>query len=366
VISEVRPDVVLIARLFDAYQVVVEMKRRWTRPRLAVTVQAYEPHYLFDARLYREHIDLCVTSGEMIRDAAVSWSGLPRDRVVSIPGGVRAPSASPTPRTPGPVLRLGYVGRLDANQKRIFDLVPLLELLDTVGLKYSMEIVGTGPAAAELAGRLGRQIGSGRVLLSGWQTGWKLYAEIFPRLDVLVHLAFTEGVTIAPREAMAHGVVPVVSEFIGLRREGHFLGEVNALTFPVGDVGAAANCIRRLAEEPGLLERLSAAAMQSQGGVYSLDGATAAWARALTDCLATPARSGFLAMPSFAPDGRLARCGVPAWLAQRVRDLCGRRHEHGDPGSEWPTGSSLMTEATAGELWRFAEQTEEECRPLSR
>jgi hypothetical protein len=181
-----------------------------------------------------------------------------------------------------------------------------------------------------------------------------LYADVFLTLDILVHFAFTEGVTIAPREAMVHGVVPVVAEFIGLKRERHFVDGVNALTFPVGNVDAAARCIGRLAEEPGLLEKLSENAMRSQRGVYSFGGAIEAWAEALDRCLKIPAQTGPLPKLSSPLDGRLARWGVAPWLAQRVRDLLGRRHEHADPGSEWPTGSGLGTEQAFESIWRFA------------
>jgi hypothetical protein len=157
---------------------------------------------------------------------------------------------------------------------------------------------------------------------------------------------------------MAHGVVPIVSRFVGLAVEGQFVHQVNALTFPVGDVEAAAACVRRLFEEPGLLLRLSENAMQSQRGRYSFDGATRAWAEAFDRCLAQPARTGDLPRVPFLPDGRLTRSGVPPWLAQRVRDLLGRRHDHTDPGSEWPTGSGLMTPEAADSIRRFGESIE--------
>jgi hypothetical protein len=160
---------------------------------------------------------------------------------------------------------------------------------------------------------------------------------------------------------MAHGVVPVVSRFIGLAAEGHFVHEMNALTFPVGDVEAAAACVRRLLAEPGLLRRLSENAMQSQRGRYSFEGATRAWAEAFDRCVEQPARTGDLPRAPFPPDGRLARLGVPPWLAQQVRDLLGRRHDHTDPGSEWPTGSELMTWEAADSIRRFGERLEAAC-----
>ena len=360
-IRAVKPDIVLIARIFDAYQVVSALKRRRGAPRLAVTIQAYEPHYLSDARLFQRHIDLCVTSGEMLRRASVEWAGLPEERVVSVPGGVRAPEVRVSPREGGDVLRLGYVGRLDPGQKRIGDLVALLEIFERWSLRYRMEIVGTGPAEAELQGRLARLVEAGRVSFRGWLTGHALYHKIYPELDCLVHFAHTEGVTIAPREAMAHGVVPVVSRFIGLAVEGQFADKLNALTFPVGDIEAAAACVRRLFEEPGLLRRLSGNAMQSQRGRYSAEGAMRAWAEAFARCLEQPVRTGDLPSVPLPADGRLTRSGVPPWLAQRVRDLLGRRHDHTDPGSEWPTGSGLMTQEAADSIRRFGESLEAAC-----
>jgi glycosyltransferase involved in cell wall biosynthesis len=362
-LRQVRPDVVLVARLFDVYHVAATLKRRQGWPRLAVTIDAYEPHCLFDARLYREHIDLCRTSGHILRDAAVGWSELPAERVVSIPGGVWPPDVDVAPRAPGSALRLGYVGRIDAGQKRIFDLVALVGMLDAAGAKYTLEVVGSGDAEGDLRRQLADRVEAGRVSFLGWQPRAILYGEVLPRLDALVHFAFTEGVTIAPREAMVHGVVPVVSEFIGLRREGHFVHEVNALTFPVGDIVAAARCVRRLSEEPGLLERLSANAMHSQSGEYAFDGAIAAWARELDRCLALPPRTGRIPQLQFPPDGQLARWGVPAWVAQRVRDLLSRRHDHTNPGSEWPTGSGLVTREASESIRRYADSIERDAGP---
>ncbi len=360
-VQRIRPDIVLIARLFDAYHVVSVLKRSHGRPRLAVTIRGYEPHYLFDAQLYRDYVDLCVADGRMICRAAVEWVGLPEERVESIPGGVRPPEVEVSAREPGDLVRLCYVGRLDAGDKRIRDLVRLLEILEEWSFPYRLDIVGTGPAASEVRARLARLVELGRVSFHGWLNHEALYRKIFPVVDCLVHFSPSEGVTIAPREAMTHGVVPVVSRFNGLAVERQFIHEMNALTFPVGDVEAAAACVRRLFEEPGLLRRLSENAMQSQRGRYSFDGAMRAWAEAFDRCLAQPARTGDLPRVPFPPDGRLTRAGLSPWLAQRLRDLLGRHHDHSDPGSEWPTGSGLMTPEAADFIRRFGASLEAAC-----
>lgn len=358
VVDQLHPDVVLVARLFDVQDVVTHLKDEGAGVRLAITIQTYEAPYLFDAELYRDSIDLCVASGEMIRRAAIEWSGLPAERVTNIPGGVEAPVRPVSPRCGGEALHLGYVGRLESGQKRIFDLAHLVRLLDEKRAPYHLDVVGTGPDEDELRRALTDSARNGRVTFHGWVDREGLYREILPRLDVLVHFSWTEGVTIAPREAMAHGVVPVISEFLGLGAEGHFLDGVNALTFPVGDIEAATVRILRLHREPGLLERLSRAAMDSQTGKYSFEGALCAWSEALDGCLAAPTRRSDRLSVKLPPDGRLQRWGLSPWMAQRVRDLLGRRHAHESPGGEWPTHSGLCTHEATRSLLELAQKVE--------
>jgi glycosyltransferase involved in cell wall biosynthesis len=339
----IRPDIVLIARVFDVYEALSRLKKNKSCPRLAVTIQAYEPHYLFDAFLYREVIDLIVTSGELIRKALIQWGGLPGDRVINIPGGVKQPFQAVPPRTPRTPVRLGYVGRLDSGQKRILDIVPFLNKLREIGIDFHLDLVGTGPAESEVKLLLKSFMDSGKVAFHGWVDQEMLYQTIYPNLDIFIHFAHTEGVTIAPREAMAHGVVPVISEFIGLKAEKQFLHEVNALTFPVGDIPAAAKNVFRLMHEPGLIERLSSVAMRSQTGKYSYHGAIKAWAQAFKECMEKPVRKADNLKIRFPSDGRLGRIGFNPWFAQRIRDIMGKRQIYDDGGSEWPTGSGLMT-----------------------
>jgi glycosyltransferase involved in cell wall biosynthesis len=358
IIREVQPDVVFSARIFDVYEAAALSKQRYNAPRLAIGIRAYEPQYLYDARCYRDQIDLCLTSGKLIAAACREWSKLDADRVDDIPGGISPPITSIKPRSPGRILKIGYVGRLEVEQKRIFDLVPFLQGLDSAHVSYTLDIVGSGPAEAELIQKLTPWIVSGRVKFHGWQVHDSLYTRFFPKIDCLVHFAYTEGVTIAPREAMVHGVVPVISRFIGLKTEGQFIHEMNALTFPVGDITTAIASIRRLITEPGLMERLSKMAINSQSGKYTFSGAMDAWADAFNRCLERPLVRGSIPKLNIPPDGRLARIGLSPWLAQRMRDLAGVRYIHEDPGSEWPTNSGLLTKEAAESIMRFAQEYE--------
>jgi glycosyltransferase involved in cell wall biosynthesis len=352
-LSKTEPDIVLSARIFDALQAVAIRKKRTRTPRLAVTIQAYEAPYLYDARLYAHSLDLCVTSGNMIREALIQWSGIPEERVVSIPGGVKNPNRLIESRSIRLPIRIGYVGRIEQKQKRIFDLAYFLENLNQKRIPYLADIIGTGPEENELKEKLKPSILEGSVRFHSWQSRDNLYEKFYPTFDCLVHFANTEGVTMAPREAMVHGVVPVISEFTGLKIEGQFVHEHNSLTFPIGDIESAGRNIQRLLNEKGLHQRLSENAIKSQKGKYTFQGAIDAWAEAFDRCLYQPPSCGTIPKLNFPSDGRLTRYGLSPWLAQRIRDLLARSYVHEDPGSEWPWHSGLITEGAAREILQF-------------
>jgi glycosyltransferase involved in cell wall biosynthesis len=320
-ILEADPDVVLNARLFDAYPACAELKREGHRLRLATTVQAYEADFLVDLARYAAFVDCAIASGELIARAVRRFTSV--EHVMSIPGGVAPPRRTRSPH-PSP-LRIGYVGRLEQVQKRILDLPLLAEELVRRNVPFTIRVAGTGSAADELRARMPQ------AQFEGWVAVDELYERVYPGLDVFVHFAEWEGLTIAPREAMVHGVVPVVSRFTGAE---DFVDGVNALTFPAGDIGAAADCVERLHRDRALLEQLSAAARTSQHGVRSEQGAIDAWAAMLHGTLARPSRIGASLPAAPADDGLLTRLGVPPRVAEIVRRV--RRREHGDPGSEWP------------------------------
>jgi hypothetical protein len=135
---------------------------------------------------------------------------------------------------------------------------------------------------------------------------------------------------------MAHGVVPVVSRFAGAE---DFIDGQNALTFPVGDIEAAASAIARLDRDRLLLDQLSEAARHSQDGIRTELGAIDAWADALRATLTRPARKGGTLPTAPRDRGLLTRLGVPDALAELVRGI--RNHPHDSPGSEWPHWSGI-------------------------
>jgi glycosyltransferase involved in cell wall biosynthesis len=326
VMIETDPDVVLFARMFEAYPVASQLKLEGHRLRLAVTLQAYEEDYFVDLARYQDFVDVCIAAGELMVNEVRRRTSVP---TVSIPGGVMAPHRLREPHDRP--LRLGYVGRVQQIQKRVRDLPLLIAELERRGIPFTLDVAGDGTEMPEIRPQLPN------ARFHGWLSTAELYDRIYPELDLLVHFAEFEGVTIAPREAMAHGVVPVISRHIGGAED--FLDEKNSLTFPVGDIGAAADAVERLHRDRVLLERLSAAARDSQRGVRTELGAIDGWAAAFREAMAQAPRLGRTLPPVPRDKGLLTRIGVPDALAEVVRRV--RKRMHGDPGSEWPHWSGL-------------------------
>jgi glycosyltransferase involved in cell wall biosynthesis len=321
-------------------------------------VQAYEAEQVADLVAYAGCVDLCVTSGRLIAEAVGRFTPLPAERVRSIPGGVR-PATRFVQHDNAAPLRLGYVGRLEQPQKRILDLASTFAALVRRNVPFTCRVAGTGPAETELRQAVTALGLDAQVRFDGWQSAAQLYANVYPELDVFLHFAAWEGITIAPREAMAHGGVPVVSRFVGCRTEGQFRDEDNALTFPVGNVEAAAVCVTRLHGDRALLRQLSEGARQSQDGVNTEEGAAAAWAEAFAYALEQPARIAAPLPTARPPSGRLERWGLPPSCAERLRNCFGRRHMHTSPGGEWPHWSGVADPRLLRDVAAFPAEIEQ-------
>ncbi|TWU27183.1 UDP-D-galactose:(glucosyl)lipopolysaccharide-1,6-D-galactosyltransferase [Novipirellula galeiformis] len=366
-IRKTSPNVVLSMRVFDAYQAVAQLKADdlSRAPRLAVGVRAYESAYISDVRRCCGNIDLCVTSGKLIAAACRQIGGMEEQRVESIAGGVHPPREAVSPKDSQSFndqkpIRLLYAGRLEQQQKRALDLIPFTQALLALGIEFRLDICGAGPEEDRIADQLKLLIDNGQVTMHGWVDQAELYNRFYPNADCFVHFAAWEGVTISPREAMAHGVVPVVSEFTGMHAEGQFLNRINSLCFPVGHPEIAAQRVGELLSTPALLSQLSKSAMETQTGKYSHAGALDLWRDVLNQCLKLPAKvDNFPRIPERL-GGRLSQWGVPSSLQLWLRRVLNKPVLHHAPGSEWPTASGLMSEVEQAEIAALAVKLEAE------
>lgn len=209
-------------------------------------------------RALRRVAHLVCPSG-YLAELAVGW-GVPRERVTVLPNA--APALPPLPEreearsqldVEGPLLAFG--GRI-TRQKALEVALEALGLVDGVALA----IAGDGPDMPDLRRRVAELGLDGRIRFLGPLDRHGVLT-LFRAADASLLTSSWENFPHTVVEALAVGT-PVIATAVGgvpeLVRDGH-----NGLLVPVGDRDALAAAIRRVVAEPGLRERLAAAAAPS-------------------------------------------------------------------------------------------------------
>jgi glycosyltransferase involved in cell wall biosynthesis len=339
-IREVEPALVVPINIGDALEAVAREKLRGMNVRLLVMLRAIRPHgELDDLRRWRDFVDVAVGGNRLLRALIGEWAKFPQERLRYIPPGSRR-IVRPA-RTPKPAdrLRIAYVGRLDEREKRILDLVDVIDALDARAVPYELAIAGDGPAREALERSL-----SGRARFLGELPVDELYTNVFPNLDVLLLFSAAEAGPQVVWQAMHFGVVPVVSRYRGATAENILREGETALLFPVGDARAAAAQLARL--DDALLQKLSAAAQRAVDPEYLLDHSLRRWAEVFDETVTLPPAIGG-ALPPLRSSGAYERMHLPPRVAHAIRSLTGRLPQAENPGDEWPHHGPIQEAAIA-------------------
>ncbi len=208
------------------------------------------------------------------------------------------------PHSGGPVV-IGYSGRVQVAQKRLDRLGAFFAALETAGIDYRFEILGEGDALPDLRRRFAE---NPRVTFHGHRTGDD-YRDILRGWKYLFFCSDYEGLPVSLLEGVAAGAVPVYPDFHG---GADWPGRLDpALLYPNGDVGAAAEVVRRVettwGPAPWALFRKRARTLLAE---HTPDNYLAAFDAAMGAVAVLPPRR----RPRPAPWLRF----TPLWLAHRL------------------------------------------------
>jgi glycosyltransferase involved in cell wall biosynthesis len=239
---------------------------------------------LFIERLARRLVaafDLVVVRGPRARDFVADCGA--SGRIAIIPGSVDADRLSSTLAREHDLI---YVGRLTAMKRP-------LQFLDVVaGVREAIPgvravLVGDGPMMAAVRARVAKLGLTGQVELRGHT---EEVEPLLRRSRVFVLTSESEGLPIAVAEAMAAGVVPVVSE-VGELAELVQDGE-NGYLVPVGDVPAfIVRSVRLLSDAP-LWAKCSQAAAAAARRSNHVEVVAGLWAEAIPGAVARAGAAG--------------------------------------------------------------------------
>src|SRR5207244_12771 len=107
----------------------------------------YEP-----LKHYGPFIDCAVGVSETTYNKIIQSCSVPSTRARQIPYGVRALSSeqiSLKMNAPEQPLKIGYVGRIVQEQKRVMDFVPLVAELAKRDVRFKLKLIGDGPDRTE-------------------------------------------------------------------------------------------------------------------------------------------------------------------------------------------------------------------------
>ena len=166
------------------------------------------------------------------------------------------------PADPGAPLRCVYIGRLAPRKG-------LDEIIDAMAVsRASLVIAGSGPDESRLRLRVKELDLGKRVRFAGPAYGAEK-VRLLCQADLLLLPSYSEGLPYALLEAMAAGVVPVVT------RVGAIPDVVDAgthgLFVPLRDAQAIARALESLESDRAWLARMSAACRKRVATQYSLD-----------------------------------------------------------------------------------------------
>jgi glycosyltransferase involved in cell wall biosynthesis len=230
-----------------------------------------EPMYYDYLKHYEPIIHIFVAVSEDI--AAKLKKVIPdrQDDIVTRPCGVDIPSQlvrgySTTPEA----IKLTYAGRIENDQKRIYDLVNLAKILEKNKVNFHLKIIGSGDQETWLCKEINLVNASSERQRITFEGGvpYSQMPDCWKDTDICVLVSNYEGTSISMLEAMAQGCVPVVTNVSGTKIISN---GINGFTVPVGDMEKMAYLIEELTNDRSKLQQVGTYAYQTILNNYSFE-----------------------------------------------------------------------------------------------
>ena len=342
VYRDCQPDLVVSVNIPDAIIAAAEMPSS-DRPKTLVACHGIQADLFADMKTLGQAVDGVACTNRLACRLAAQLGEVPEDRVHYAPCGTNAASVRTMPDRR--VFTFAYVGRLEQEQKRVLDLVPVLRLMIEQGINARLLIAGNGPDERLLREQFTKFGLLDRVTFLGHVGSSEISGAVYQHADALLVTSLWETGPIVVWEAMAQGVPIVSSAYVGSGAEAALIDRQNARLFPVGDWEAASQLLIELHNSPELSASLGRQGLETFHDRYTLEKSISHWDIAMRAILAAD-RRGEQAFPLSTVRGRLSRFLSPA-TAEALRRWTGRTGPDFGPGSEWPhtvAGSSTPAE----------------------
>jgi len=261
-------------------------------PDLRIVGMAHsDESYYYDTLIYYAPIiDRFLGVSYAIADKLKSL--LPENRhadIFCLPYGVPIPEQME--REANGVLKLLYAGRVAEYQKRVSRLAELAEILERLRIPFELHVAGDGPERVALEEKM-----KGRAVFHGSLSPEKV-SLLMRECNVIVQLSDFEGTSLTMLEAMAAGMVPVMSAVTGI--DAVVENGVSGLLQAVGDVEKAADQIAMLHHDRSLLKTIGVNAREKVSRDFSIAGNATKISQLCHNLVGQPADHRHLGKPAF-------------------------------------------------------------------
>jgi len=251
----------------------------------------------------RDRLMAIVALTPKLRADLIEQYGAEASRIHLIPNGIDpVPFTEAAKRTRGATktLRLGFLGRLENNQKGVFHLPKIVQALNALNLPFALEIAGKGRHRDIIESEMAAEIQNGQVRFLGPLSPQEV-SEFLGSLDLLLFPSHFEGCPNTLLEAMMAGVVPLAWRIAGTT---DFIidQDQNGFVFTTGDYAALAQTVSDLEKDRSHLAQLSLAAACKAREEFTPAIAAAAYHRVFRSVMEE--EHNYVAKPwrSFTPD----------------------------------------------------------------
>lgn len=191
--------------------------------------EAYYRHYSQAGLL----IDKCLVISEKIKKKLLE-KDFPKEKIVYLPWEISCERVfSHNYLSNKEIIRMGYAGRIVKKQKRVDYLIFIAEKLRMKGISFLLEIAGNGIYEEELEREIKRRNLQSAIHLLG-KLEHNEINSFWRKQDLMISCSDWEGHSISQCEAMACGVVPIVTDVSGARDD--IVDGENGFVVEVGDI----------------------------------------------------------------------------------------------------------------------------------
>lgn len=255
---------------------------------LSRCANAFDHGYKITVSCYSRLTAIVATAPRQVRDLTMKY-GVENGRIRLIPNGIdplRFDAAANKKRGVDQVLRLGFLGRLEHNQKGVLLLPEIVRILKRKGIVFKLSIAGKGVHGKALERNLKPFIAQKDVELMGPILPHAV-PDFLGNIDVFLFPSRIEGCPNVLLEGIMAGCVPVASEIAGITdfiiRDGR-----TGFVCPMDNCEAFAERIADLASDRGRLQQMAAAAAADARERFSQTRAAKEYAQLIIEIMQTP------------------------------------------------------------------------------